>query len=137
MGLCVRLPLRCPWMWIPTSWEMRAARPGAEAPGSCPCGQVRPWVHLGTLRSRGRPSFPVLPLHTGDDGIKPMKSDLGRLAGQPPAASSKGGTWSRSKVTKMGRNSHLIWFICYNDSSPWAILNTSVIFASKTFLQGS
>lgn len=127
-GLCVRLPWCCPWMWIPMHRETTAARPTAGAPGSSPRGWRRPW---------GRPHSPVLHLLVGDDGIKPTKSDLGRLAGQSPAASSKGGTWSPSKVTKMGRNSHLIWFICYNDSSPWAILNTSVIFASKTLLQGS
>lgn len=56
--------------------------------------------------------------------------------GRPAGRSSEGDTWSPKPVTEKGRNAHLIWFICYNDSSPWAVLNTSVIFASKTLLQG-
>lgn len=56
--------------------------------------------------------------------------------GRPAGRSSEGDTWSPKQVTEKGRNAHLIWFICYNDSSPWAVLNTSVIFASKTLLQG-
>lgn len=110
--------------------------PRAEAPGCCPGSQGRRGVRLGALRSQGSPASPP-PFAYGNDGVTPTKSDPGRLAGQTPTASSEGGTWSPSKVTKTGRNSHLIWFICYNDSSPWAILNTSVIFASKTLLQGS
>lgn len=107
---------------------------------AAPLVQQRPVPALGAPGGPalpGGPRFPILPLPAGGDGTKPTKSDLGRPAGQGPAAAGKGGTWSPSKVTKLGRNSHLIWFICSNDSSPWAILNTSVIFASKTLLQGS
>lgn len=138
-ALCVRFPLRCLWMWIPMSRQTRATRPGAEAPRSCPGSQARPRVHLGALRSRGRSPFPVLPLSMGDDGVESMEERPGKAGRTKSHCELKRwhrGTWSPSKVAKIGRNPHLIWFICYNDSSPWAILNTSVIFASKTLLQG-
>lgn len=131
---CVCLLLSCLWMWIPMSWEMAAAH-------LC-CSTwflpVQPGQSLGALWG---PSGAALLLHppalTGGDSVRLWKSNSKRLAGQTPTASSGGVTWSPSKVTKMGRISHLIWFICYNDSSPRSILNTSVIFASKTLLQGS
>lgn len=109
------------------STQLLPRQPG-QTPGA-PRGSALP----------GLAPFPVLPLPTGEDGVESMEERPGKAGRTKSHCELKRwhrGTWSPSKVAKIGRNPHLIWFICYNDSSPWAILNTSVIFASKTLLQG-